>query len=168
MKKTNKIALYFLLIFIIVVTGCAKKEKFGPLNSAHQHADFKVYILGNALDFSRPQYMVKHDLTHVENNDGDVLHTHATGIALGFFLKTLNFEIDNECIKVDAGNKYCSLGSATLKVYLNPQGGNWEQLYSPADYVINDLDKILVTYGAESEEEIRKQQESVTDKAKDY
>jgi len=53
-----------------------------------------------------------------------------------------------------------------LKVYVKNQA-DWEQIYDPADYIIQDLDKILVTYGSEDEEEIKQQQESVSDKAKD-
>ena len=106
------------------------------------------------------------DLTHIENNDGDVLHIHATGMTLGYFLQSLGLDLNNECITTDTGNQYCNLGKATLKVYTKNQFSNWVQIYEPADYIINELDKMLVTYGSEDEEGIKKQQESVTDKAK--
>ena len=106
-------------------------------------------------------------LTHVENNDGDTLHVHATGITLRFFLEKMGMKLTNECIKLDNGNKYCNLDKATLKVYVKSPNTDWEQLYYPADYLISDLDKILVSYGTESYEELKKQQENVTDKSKD-
>ena len=106
------------------------------------------------------------DLTHVENNDGDVLHVHAIGITLGYFFESLGFKLTEDCFKLDAGNKYCNTGNAQLKVFLKSENGGWESLYYPADYVIQDLDKLLITYGKEDEEEIKKQMDSVTDRAR--
>ena len=57
------------------------------------------------------------------------------------------------------------MGKAALKVYLKNQDSDWEQLYDPAEYVLQDLDKILVSYDSDDSEEIKKQQASVTDKA---
>ena len=165
MKKINKIILYIVLILLLFIISCKNKENFGPRGSTHLHADFKVYILGNPLNFNSPRYQVMEDLTHVESNDGDVLHVHVTGMTLGYFLGSLGLELTDECITLDTGNEYCNLGKATLKVYLKNQDSAWDQLYSPADYVINDLDKILVTYGPDAEE-IKQQQATVTDKSK--
>ena len=167
MKNKKIMWIPVILIFVLVLYGCNNnKNNFGPYGSTHMHADFKVYILGNPLNFDVAKYQVMEDLTHVENNDGDVLHVHATGITLGYFFESLGFKLTRDCLKLDAGNEYCNTGNAQLKVYLKAENGNWEQLYYPADYVIQDLDKILVTYGTETDEEIKKQMESVTDKAK--
>ena len=163
MKRRYLIILAILVI--IFIYGCSGKNNFGPYGPTHSHSDFKVYILGKPLNFDSARYQVMERLTHVENNDGDVLHIHATGITLGFFLQSLGLNLNNECITTDTGNQYCNLGKATLKVYTKNQFSNWVQIYDPADYVINDLDKMLVSYGRESEEEIKEQQASVTDKA---
>jgi len=165
MKKTKFIS-FLVIISTLFLISCTNKDNFGPYGSIHNHADFKVYILGKSLNFNLPRYQVMEDITHLENNDGDLLHTHATGITLGYFLGSLGMNLNNECITTDTGNQYCNLGKATLKVYTKNQFSNWVQIYDPDDYVINDLDKMLVTYGSESEDEIKKQQESVTDKAK--
>lgn len=167
MKNYNKIIFFLLLIITIFIIGCSKKDNIGPRGSTHIHADFKVYILGNQLNFNDARFQVMDQLTHVENNDGDTLHVHATGITLGFFFKKMGMELSNECLKLENGNEYCNLDKAILKVYIKSPNTEWEQLYYHADYLINDLDKILVTYGTETDEEIKKQQESVTDKAKD-
>jgi len=163
----NIIFLSLAIITILFINGCSEKTSFGPRGSAHNHADFKIYILGKSLNFNSPQFQVMEELTHIENNDGDVLHTHTTGMTLGYFLGSLGLNLDDECIITDTGNNYCNLGKATLKVYAKNQFSNWVQIYNPVDYVINQLDKILVTYGPEDEVEIKKQQDSVTDKAKD-
>jgi len=151
-------------ILTLFLVGCSEKTNFGVYGSTHAHMDFKVYVLGNQINFDLPRYQVMEDLTHVENSDGGVIHTHATGITLGFFLESLGFELTDDCFTLDIGNQYCSLGKATLKVYLKTQDSDWEQLYSPSNYILQDLDKILVTYGSE---DVKEQQESVSDKAKD-
>jgi len=158
---------YLIIIITLFLVGCANKDNFGPYGSTHSHADFKVYILGKPLNFDSAKYQVMERLTHVENKDGGVLHVHATGITLGFFLKSLGLKLTDECITLDTGNQYCNLGKATLKAYVKSQNTGWVQIYDPADYVINDLDKMLVSYGSESEEDIKKQQLAVTDKSKD-
>lgn len=165
-NRKTKIRAFLLLVFGLILLGCdVKKNNFGPLGSTHIHADFKVYILGNPIDFSTSKYQLKDKLTHVENADGDVMHMHATGINLGYFFETVGMKMENNCITLDTGNKYCDTGNAQFRVFVKSEGLDWERLYYPADYVIQDLDKILVTYGTEDEESIKKQMESVTDKA---
>jgi len=168
MGKINTKMCFLLIVLAFIIYGCSnEKNNFGPLRSAHNHADIKAYILGNAIDFSLPQYQLKDDLTHFENGDGDVVHTHATGITLGYILKTLGMELTEECIKTDRGNKYCSEDNARLKAFVKNRNSDWEIIPYAPDYVIQDMDKILVTYGTESEEGIKEQMESVTDKAKE-
>jgi hypothetical protein len=94
------------------------------------------------------------------------VHIHATGINLDYVFRTLRMNIDNECLTVDTGNKYCNKGNAELKVFVKSIGTDWEQIFSPADYVIWGSDKILVNYGLEDEEGIKKHMDSVTSKAK--
>ena len=163
--KITKIIYFLVIVFAFFLIGCSEKNKLGPYGSIHSHADFKVYILGNPLNFDSSRYQVMEDLTHIENNDGDLLHVHVTGMTLGYFLQSIGLNLNNECITTDTGNQYCSLGKATLKVYTKNQFSNWVQIYDHADYVINELDKILVTYGSEDEEQLKIQQASVTDKA---
>ena len=161
----KKLIYFLIIIFVLFLVGCTSGNRIGPYGSTHSHSDFKVYILGKPLNFDSARYQVMERLTHIENNDGDVLHVHATGITLGFFLKSLGIDLNDECIKLDTGNEYCNLGKATLKAYVKSQNTGWVQIYDPAVYVINDLDKMLVSYGSESEEDIKEQQASVTDKA---
>lgn len=169
MKNKKIILLSSLLLFILILYGCSGGgNKIGTLGSTHNHVDFKMYVLGNPLDFTQNKFQVRHEAVHFENRDGEVVHTHATGITLGFMFQRHGMSIDNECITLDTGNQYCSDGNADLKVFVKSLGTGWDQIYSPADYIIQDLDKILVTFGTEDEEGIRKQLESVEDKAKTY
>ncbi len=114
MKKT------FLVISIVILFlyGCGTGNNLGELGSAHIHSDIKVYILGNPIDFSLPKYQLQDKAVHFEDRDGDVMHIHATGINLDYMFKTLGMSIDNECLTLDTGRKYCNNGNAELKVFV--------------------------------------------------
>jgi len=146
-----------LFIFpILFVSGC-----FGPyigsVGSTHQHATFKVYLDGNGLNLLNPKYMVKSQHVHMEGEDADTIHKHATGVTLGYFFKTLGMKLDNSCFTTDDGNNYCNNGDKTLKFYVNGVRSN--------DYDQHEIfnnEKYLISYGNENDSEIQKQIDSVS------
>ncbi len=157
----------------------------GILGSQHIHADWKIYIDGNPIDLSDKSHMERmrsnqpvSSFIHVDSGapapekTGDVIHMHAEGIPLWIFFKSIEMDLNKDCITLDArtefgttsgGNKekYCSEGNKKLKFFVNGKENNEFE-----NYVFNDLDKILISYGDESEEEILKQLNSITDFAK--
>ena len=134
----------------------------GPLHSAHLHADVKVYINGRTIDFSQKKYQLAAGFIHFEDGIGDVIHTHATGIALGHLFKSLGGDFNNNCIVLDSqGN--CNSDDKTLKFYVNGQKSN-----EFGSRVIKNLDKYLISYGNENESEIQKQLDSITNLAPKY
>lgn len=134
----------------------------GSLRSAHNHADVKVYINGKAIDFSQQKYQLTARFIHFEEGIGDVIHLHATGLTIGHLLKSLNIDFDNRCIGFE-DKTYCNEENKKLRFYVNEKENNEFD-----NYVIKDLDKVLVSYGAESESEIQKQLDSVTNLAAKY
>ena len=139
-----------------------KLSGIGALRSAHLHADVQVYINGQAIDFSQRKYQLAARFIHFEEGIGDVIHTHATGLTMGHLFKSLGMDFNSNCIIVK-GNNYCNDKNKILKFYVNGQ------LNTQFDnYVIKNLDKILVSYGSESEAEIQKQLGSVTNLAPRY
>src|SRR3989338_8894814 len=131
----------------------------GALNSAHLHADVKVYIDGKAIDFSQRRYQLQNSFIHFEEGIGDVVHTHATGLTMGHLFKSLGINFDNNCITVD-GQGYCNDNDKKLKFYIRGQSNN-----NFDNYIIKDLDKILISYGNEDEAAIQQQLSSVTNLA---
>lgn len=131
----------------------------GQLHSAHLHADVKVYINGNSIDFSQKKYQLAARYIHFEEGVGDVIHTHATGLTMGHLFKSLHGDFNNDCVVLEEAD-YCSEGSKKLKFYAN---GKLSNEYN--NYEIKDLDKILVSYGTESEAQIQKQLNSITNLA---
>ncbi|MBI4009728.1 MAG: MoaD/ThiS family protein [Candidatus Aenigmarchaeota archaeon] len=166
----GKVLTYGIILLVVVGIGyaliwalTAPSTGIGAPGSTHIHQDFKVYVSGNAIDFSLGKYQKPHLNAHVhlEGGDGDLIHVHATGVTMEFFLKSLGIKFEKDCLTMDTGDKYCNEGDKALKFYVNSKpSSEWEK------YVLKDGDKILVSYGNESEDQITQQLSSVTDKAK--
>ncbi len=62
-----------------------------------------------------------------------------------------------------AGQLYENGASRELKVY-----ADGDRIDDPANYVLQGLDKILVAYGSENDEEIKNLLESIPDKAREH
>ena len=134
----------------------------GPLGSTHIHSDAKVYINGQSIDFSQRKYQLASSYIHFEDGLGDVVHVHATGLALGHLFKSLGMDFNNNCIMFEEKD-YCSNNEKKLKFYVNGKLNNQFD-----NYVIKDLDKYLISYGDENESEIQKQLSTITNLAPEY
>ena len=134
----------------------------GQLGSTHIHADVKVYINGNSIDFSQHKYQLATSFIHFEEGIGDVVHVHATGMTIGQLFKSLKGGLNNNCIVLEE-QSYCNENTNKLKFYVNRQPNNQFD-----NYVIHDLDKILVSYGNENDLGIQKQLDYITNLAPQY
>jgi len=148
--------------------------KIGILGSQHIHADWKIYIDGKALDFSDKSHMERmrnnmpvSSFIHVDSGapapekTGDVIHMHATGIPLWIFFKSIGMDFDKNCITLENKEKFCNDSNKKLQFFVNGKESNEFE-----NYVFNDLDKILISYGDESEDEVKNQLAEITDFAK--
>ncbi len=150
------------------------KSTIGKLDSAHIHADWKVYINSEPLDFTGKDHMTGmksgssvSSFIHVDSGApapekiGDILHMHAKGVFLWIFFESLGMKFNKDCLTIESGEKYCNDGTNTLKFYVN---GELNSEFE--NYVFNDLNKILISYGDETGEELQQQLNSITDFAK--
>ena len=140
--------------------------KTGILGSQHIHSDFKVYTNGKSLNFADDKYYMKSSFIHLDNQQdkddaGGVLHMHATGVPLWVFFKSIGTDFNKECITLESKEKLCNDGSKKLKFFVNGKENNEFE-----NYVFKDLDKILISYGNENQEQIQNQLNSITDFAK--
>lgn len=149
-------------------------SKMGVLGSQHIHSDWKVYINGKPLDFSDKSHMERmrsnqpvSSFIHVDSGapapekTGDILHMHATGIPLWIFFNSIGMDFNKDCITLENKEKFCNDENKKLKFFVNGKENNEFE-----NYVFNDLDKILISYGDESKEEAKNQLASITDFAK--
>ena len=124
----------------------------GRLGDEHVHASLLVRVFGDTFDFSSPTYQIKSSWIHFEDTDGTTIHRHSSGVTLGFLFDTLNIGIDDECYRFPDGRQFCTNEDYSLKYYINHQLVNG--IY---DYVFEDGDRLLITYGNETPEQIEEQ-----------
>lgn len=149
---------------IFLGTG-TEAPQIGVVGDIHDHADFKVYLNGLSYNFAREKYMSAENMTlsnfaHFHDLKGNIIHKHASGITLGFFLDTLGMQLDGNCFVLDDGTSYCNKGNKKLKLYVNGEKNDEFDQYD-----IQDEDRIMISYGDETAEEIKKQLASATDEA---
>jgi len=127
----------------------------GTLGDEHVHSSMLVKLHGDSFDFSSPAYQIKSSWIHFEAQDGTTIHRHSTGVALGFLFKSLGIGLDDECYTFSGtgGDRvFCTNEQYSLKFYVNHA-----QIDNLTDYVFEDEDKILISYGGETQAEIDSQ-----------
>ena len=127
-------------------------ENAGKLGAEHIHASMLVKIFGDKFDFSTPNYQVKTPWIHFENQDGDTIHRHSTGVELEFLFNSMNIATDENCFVFPDGRQFCTNEDYSLKFYINQQ-----LVEDIRKYIVQEDDRILITYGAETPEEIESQ-----------
>jgi len=163
-RKTNLMAAGILALIALIV-GYASYEFVtmdanipgapsgaGKLGGEHEHASLLVRIFGDRFDFSVPSYQIKSSWIHFEESDGTTIHRHASGVTLDYLFGSLNIGIDSECYSFPDGREFCTNEDYSLKYYINHQ--SVDNIY---DYVLEDDDRILISFGPETPEEIEGQ-----------
>ena len=127
-------------------------ENAGKLGDEHIHASMLVNIFGYKFDFTSPNYQVKTSWIHFENQDGDTIHRHSSGVELEFLFNSMNIAIDNQCFIFPDGRQFCSNDDYSLKFYVNQQ-----KVEDLRNYIVEEGDRILISYGNEDQDAIDKQ-----------
>ena len=124
----------------------------GKLGDEHVHASLLVRIFGDKFDFSATTYQIKSSWIHFEESDGNTIHRHSSGVTLDYLFGTLGIGIDEDCYIFADGRQFCTNEDYSLKYFINGDSVN-----NINDYVIQDDDRILISYGGETNEQITKQ-----------
>ena len=137
------------LFLTMTETAPGGPENAGAMGSAHDHASILVKIFGDTFSFDGPAFQIKSPWIHFEGRDGSTIHKHATGVTLGYLFDTLSIGLDDQCYVFPDGKSYCTNEDYTLKFFINE-----EPVPDIREHVINEDDKILIIFGAETPEEI--------------
>jgi len=144
---------YSVYMFInMTETAPGGPENAGVLGSEHSHAAILVKVFGDSFDFSAPAYQIKSSWIHFEGRDGGTIHKHATGVTTGYLFETLALELDDQCFVFQDGRSFCTNDDYSLNFFINDK-----QVSDIREYEIIEDDRILITYGAETPEEIESQ-----------
>ena len=127
-------------------------ENAGKLGGEHIHASMLVRIFGDKYDFSLPNYQIKSSWIHFEDQDGDTVHRHSSGVELEFLFNSLNIGLSEKCFIFADGRQFCTNDDYSLKYFVNHK-----PVSDIRGYVIQEDDRILISYGDETEDEIEEQ-----------
>ena len=163
-RKTNLMAAGILALIALIV-GYASYEFItmdadipgapsgaGKLGGEHEHASLLVRVFGDKLDFASPAYQIKSSWIHFEDSDGSTIHRHSSGVTLGYLFDSMGFTVNDECFAFPDGREFCTNEDYSLKYFING-----DSVTRINDYVIQDDDRILISYGGETEEQINQQ-----------
>ncbi len=132
----------------------------GVLGDEHEHASLLVKIHGDKFPlptgFSSPTYQLKNNWIHFEGGDGNTVHRHSTGVTSGYHFETLGIGLTNECFIFADGREFCNNEDYSLKNFINHQ-----PVSDISNYVLNEGDKILISYGDETLEQLDEQLEEL-------
>jgi hypothetical protein len=124
----------------------------GKLGDEHVHSSLLVRIFGDKFDFAVPSYQIKSSWIHFEDSDGTTIHRHSSGVTLGYLFDSINIGIDSQCFVFPDGRQFCTNEDYSLKYYINHQPVS--NIY---DYIFEDGDRILISFGPETPEEVEGQ-----------
>ncbi len=141
--------------YIFVTTGVdtpGAPQGAGPLGSAHEHTSILVRVFGDKFDFSSSAYQIKSQWIHFEGQDGDTIHRHATGVTLGYMFDTLSFGLDDQCFIFPNERPFCTDENYSLKFFINHKPES-----DIRDYIGQEGDRVLISYGNEDAIQIDEQ-----------
>lgn len=164
---------FILLSLSLVLVGCSFWPWRRPAQNPdpnHTHADFAVWISGEKFDFSGADYMSgeeekdeehekhghqHHPYLHLHDSIGHVIHRHKPGLPLREFLKSLGVLLGSSCVSF-GDRSYCEMGGKRWRMFVNGEEKNMDP-----EYIFEDGEKILLSFGS-TVAEIEKQLQEMT------
>jgi hypothetical protein len=147
-------------VLAILFPGDNVAARYGDLGSAHEHAALLISLNGTDVDLAQQKYMVRSNYIHVESYngtlDGTTLHKHSSNVPLGEFLKSIRMDISNGCFITDSNQRFCDTDEYRLTSYVNGNETN-----DIMNYVVNDDDRILITYDDQNSTELDREFEKL-------
>ncbi len=124
----------------------------------NKKAGFAIFTNGTFRIFSAKMYHNLNKNVFIESSNPNIIYIQKENITWDNFFKTLPFKLSNDCLTTGTGETYCDGKSGTLKFYLNG-------VLQPdtLNKVINQNDKLLVSFGNETKQQINKQLETIPD-----
>lgn len=170
------IAVAFLLLGAAIVL--AIRFASYKVDAVHYHANFALYINGQREEFKAASYyteiemctlddsMVPSERAHMHDNVNDVVHVEDHAVTWGQFFTNLGWTIGPTTIISRDGTVYTETGDSKLNLLLD--GQNYTDLNGVQNRVIQDKDKLLISFGNVDEKSLDKQYASIPSTAGKY
>ncbi len=149
-----------------IIQSALDKEKISQTPSPaayHGHFDIKVYLNGTRVNFGLAKYQSAEGKeldpdVHLHDGNGNLVHVHKNGVTLNQFFNSLKMSFTDSCFILDNDKKFCNSDQKNLKMYVNGLVNTDFQNYIP-----QDLDRILISFGPQEDKNLATQINSVTD-----
>lgn len=166
------IAIIFAILLLVLPSSNFQEtlqRKISPGESVpliqpyHAHADFKVFLDGTEVNFSKPHLDVanKYMHLHLRNPDGDkVIHMEGMeNVTLGLFFESLNMKFNSTCFIYDEED-FCNKLDKRIRLFVNDNENFQFDFYEP-----RNLDRTLILYGNETGDKTMELMNNITDYA---
>ena len=142
--------------------GIARLLALPPEHVTHYHANFAVFVDGQRLDLSADRFMEDvskckadpaqqdpPDRAHLHGRDHDVVHVHAPATSWANLFTNLHMALGDDWLVLPTGDALRPMEGRSLHFVLNgaPVDG-------VANRTIRSKDRLLVSYGAETPEQL--------------
>ncbi|MCX6782913.1 MAG: hypothetical protein NTZ20_02880 [Candidatus Levybacteria bacterium] len=115
-------------------------------------ASFAIFTNGTFRVFTASMYHNLSKDAYIESSNPNIVHVKKARTTWNDFFSTLPFKLTSECLTTGTKETFCTGNRGTLKFYINGEQSN-----NALSQEINEGDKLLVTFGNESEAQIKKQ-----------
>lgn len=115
-------------------------------------ASFAIFTNGIFRVFTATMYHNLSQDVYIEGNNPNKVQVKKIGTTWDNFFSTLPFTLTSECLTTGTKETFCTGNRGTLKFYINGKKNN-----NALSQEIKNGDKLLVTFGTESEDAIKLQ-----------
>ncbi len=119
-------------------------------------ASFAIFTNGTFRVFTASMYHNLSQDVYIEAISPNVVRVKKSGTTWNDFFSTLPFKLTSECLTTGTKQTFCTDNKGELQFYLNGVKNN-----NILNQEIKDGDKLLVTFGSESEAQIKQQIERI-------
>lgn len=181
--KTKSFILIIGLLLGALIILAIRFATYQPEKKIHYHANFAVYINGQHEQFSSSALYEESAMctnenaedensdspterAHMHDNVNNVVHVEDAAVTWGNFFQNLGWTLGATTIIDGNGNVYQEQGADKLHIILN--GQDYTDLGGIGNRVIKDQDKLLISYGDESDQAVMVQYKTIPSTAKHY
>lgn len=120
------------------------------------NASFAIFTNNTFRIFTASMYHNLSEDVYIEASNPNIVHVKKTGTTWNDFFSTLPVKLTSTCLTTGTKETFCTGERGTLQFYINGQRND-----SALSQEIREGDKLLVTFGNESDETIQKQFDSI-------
>lgn len=163
------------LVGVFIILGI-RFATYKPIEKPHYHANFAVYINGQREQFSNP--LIYEEITsckvettgtvtpseraHLHDKVNDVVHVEDKAVTWGNFFQNIGWNANSRY--VDNSDKVLTTDDTNKVSFML----NGEEINDPTTRVIESKDRLLVSYGTSTKEELQKQYDSIATTSEKY